>query len=106
MFVRLLYKPTYHGKNLNDFNKTSKTLGWCRGLEVLSDDLILVGFSRIRPTKIKQNIQWIKGKLKSGQIYGRQKTRICLVDIRKNEMIDFFDLEKLNINVIFSINLY
>ena len=88
---------------LEKYNKRHKLLGWCRGLSVLEEDLLLVGFSRIRPTKIHSNLLWFKGKMSNNAYIESESTRIGLFDLKRQEMIKEIDLEKFGLNAIFSI---
>lgn len=36
--------------------------GWCRGVEILKDGRVLVGFSRLRETKFKDNLRKVAGR--------------------------------------------
>lgn len=49
--------------DLNSINNFTAPLGWLRGICV-DGDKIWVAFSRLRPTKIKENVDWIKRNLK------------------------------------------
>lgn len=44
--------------DLNQIENTESPLGWCRGLAVEGERLF-VGFSRIRKTPVKENINWM-----------------------------------------------
>src|SRR5690348_3863442 len=34
-------------------------LGWCRGIKILSEEEMIVGFTRIRRTKLQENLKWM-----------------------------------------------
>ncbi len=78
-------------------------LGWCRGLEVLDDDLVVVGFSRLRPTKWEENVRWVKHKL-GGSGADLRATRLVLYDLAKARLIWEIDLEPAGMNVVFSVH--
>ncbi len=78
-------------------------LGWCRGLEVVDEDRVIVGFSRLRPTKYRQNLNWLKRQLGGGG-WGLQPTRAALFDLRRKRLCDQWDLERGGLNTIFSIH--
>ena len=44
--------------DLNEMNKADVQLGWCRSVAV-DGDRIWVGFSRIRPTKFRENVGFV-----------------------------------------------
>jgi hypothetical protein len=78
-------------------------LGWCRGIEVLDGDLVVVGFSRLRPTKWKENVQWVKHRL-GGHGIGPLPTRIAMFDLKEKQLCWEVDLESAGMNVVFSIH--
>lgn len=92
--------------NLNEINPTLKALGWCRGLHIIDRDHVVVGFSRLRPTKIKENLLWLRGYLMPEEDAGKLPTRIALYNLKKQELCWEFNLEELehNMNEIFSIH--
>jgi hypothetical protein len=75
------------------------TLGWCRGLSVVDDNRAWVGFSRIRPTKIAENISWIKNGFKRR----RRPTHIALYDLAGAKCLHEIELESLGLHTVFSI---
>lgn len=75
-------------------------LGWCRGIKVLDDDKVVVGFTRIRPTLKKApdgNRVW------EGQ-YGVLPTRIACYDLKKGKLLWEQQLEDHGMNAIYSIH--
>ena len=40
-----------------------RPLGWCRGLEILPDNRIVVGFSRLCYTKFRESLIWLKERV-------------------------------------------
>lgn len=79
-------------------------LGWCRGIEVLDADHVIVGFSRLRPTKWKENVRWVKHML-GGTGADLRPTRIALFDLKNERLVWDIDLEPAGMNVIFSVHL-
>ena len=45
--------------DLASMHEPDTLLGWCRGL-MLDGDRMWVGFSRMRPTKFRENVAWVK----------------------------------------------
>jgi len=87
--------------NLNNASGSDKVLGWCRGLHVLNEDEFLVGFTKIRNTKFKANLNWIK---KSYYDYSKNlPTRIAAYSISKNKFLYEVNLEKHGLDAVFSI---
>jgi hypothetical protein len=79
-------------------------LGWCRGLEALDDDHVVVAFSRLRPTKWKQNVNWVKHKL-GGSGAELRPTRLSMFDLKTERLCWDIDLEPAGMNVVFSVHL-
>jgi hypothetical protein len=92
--------------NLNEINQTQKALGWCRGLHVLDRDNVIVGFSRLRPTKLKENLLWLRPYLNPNEDAGKLPTRIVLYNLKKREICWEYNLEELDtsVNELFSIH--
>lgn len=78
-------------------------LGWCRGIEVVDPDRVVVGFSRLRPTKWKEKVAWVKGKLRGSDV-GLMPTRIAQFDLASERLEWEIDLEPVGMNVIFSVH--
>ncbi len=92
----------------NDIVRTEQPLGWCRGIQVLDERHVLVGFSRIRQTRFRDNVQWVKDRLKSLARYGQshltKPTRISCFDIERKALCWDFNLEDFGMNAVFSIH--
>jgi len=78
-------------------------LGWCRGLELLDADHIVVAFSRLRPTRWKEGVQWVKHQL-GGDGLGLKATRLVMFDLARGRMCWEVDLEVAGMNVVFSVH--
>jgi hypothetical protein len=76
-------------------------LGWCRGVLPLADDKLWVGFTRVRKTRIHENILWVKRVFKEGMI--ERSTHLSLYDIPQQRCVHEFDLEAHGMNIVFSI---
>jgi hypothetical protein len=88
--------------DLNSLKKPGddRPLGWCRG--VLTDGdarRAWVGFSRIRETKLRQNLSWIRNGFRE-----RLPTRISLYDLERPALLREINLERAGLNAIFSIH--
>ena len=77
-----------------------RPLGWCRGIHVTPEHTLL-GFSRLRPTRLKQNLSWLRRPL--GKQPEPHPTRICAYDLPRGEKLHTWVLEELGISSIFSI---
>ena len=89
--------------DLNAMTDTDKTLGWCRGLHILDDNQVLVGFSRLRPSKFRENVQWVKFQVGKRESAGKLPTRVALYDLEAGRMEWDINLEKHQLNAVFSI---
>jgi len=83
--------------------KTEKTLGWCRGIHVLDNDRVLIGFSRVRPSKIRENLRWVKHRVGLREDAGMMGTRIACYDLKRGVHEWDIDLEQFDLNAVFSI---
>ena len=78
-------------------------LGWCRGLEVLDDGRVVVGFSRMRQTKWKERVKWAKSQL-GRDVHELYPTRVATFDLERRRQDDEINLEGAGINAIFSVH--
>jgi hypothetical protein len=76
-------------------------LGWCRGLLPVDERLIWVGFTRVRPTKFRENLAWAK----NGRSYKQRQraTHLGLYDLERGTCLDEIALEPHGIGVVFSL---
>jgi len=94
--------------NLADLFSTVQPLGWCRGLKVIDHDRVIVGFSRLRPTRWERNVHWAARKLKSAggaesKNWYTFPTRITCLDLARGKIIWETNLEPYGMNAVFSI---
>ncbi len=86
--------------DLNKIDNAGKSnLGWCRGLGMVHDSLVWVGFTRFRETRFKENVRWVKRFIKGEE----QPTHIALYDLAAQKRRAFIDLEAFGMHVIFGI---
>lgn len=78
-------------------------LGWCRGLEFVDDDHVVVAFSRLRPTQWKENLRWVRRRLGGGG-YGLMPTSLVMIDLRRRKLCWEIDLEPTGMNAVFSVH--
>lgn len=81
-----------------------QVLGWCRGIKILDDDLVVVGFSRLRPTQFMQNVRWVGYHLGATKSTGAKPSRIALYDLKRKALIWERNVEDHGLNTIFSIH--
>ena len=72
-------------------------LGWARGL-LIDGDHMWVGFSRIRPTKFRENVGWVLRGLKRD--FG---THVGCYDLGTRESIAQINVEPFGLSAIFGI---
>jgi hypothetical protein len=85
--------------DLNAIGRSGGVLGWCRGLLVVDDGLVWIGFTRVRKTKFMENVKWIKHGFQDVE----RPTRIALYDIKARTCVREIDLEPSQLNVLFGI---
>lgn len=89
--------------DLNEIDDRGQPLGWCRGICV-DGDLAYVGFSKLRTTKLIENVQWVKAKLKPGsQEFASLDSRVACYDMRKKELIKEVPIPPDSQSAIFSV---
>jgi hypothetical protein len=91
-----------------DLNRTNgpykdRPLGWCRGILPLGNEA-WIGFSRIRYTQLRQNIDWIRRGFRDADRLPPAPTRIARYDLARSELLGEFDLEPTGMNTVFSIH--
>lgn len=72
-------------------------LGWCRGL-LFDGDRLWVGFSRTRPTKIRENVAWVKHGFKQ-----QTPTHLACYDLARRKCLAEIDLERFGLGSVFSV---
>jgi hypothetical protein len=86
--------------DLKQIDNTEKALlGWCRGLLIVDERTVWVGFTRVRKTKFQEKINWVKHVFHDTE----KPTHIALYDISSKKCLKEIDLERYGLNVLFSI---
>jgi len=85
--------------DLNKIDGRAADLGWVRSILPLEGGLAWVGCSRLRTTKLQENLSWMRHGFK--QVY--LPTRLCLFDLSRRKLLQEIDLEPHGMNAIFSI---
>jgi hypothetical protein len=83
-------------------SKDKRPLGWCRGI-LPSGNQTWVGFSRIRYTALRQNLDWVRRGFRDADRCPPAPTRIARYDLAQGALVEEVDLEKAGMNTIFSI---
>jgi len=91
--------------DLNDMRGAfhDRPLGWCRGILPLGEQS-WVGFSRIRYTALRHNLDWIRHGFRNADQYPPAPTRIARYDLAKKMLIDEVNLEDVGMNTVFSLH--
>jgi hypothetical protein len=90
--------------DLTEIAHRDKLLGWCRGIAVLDPDHVLVGFSRLRRTRYRENLSWIKRRLTPGLAADSLPTRVALYDLARGRLEWEHDVEPCGLHTVFSIH--
>lgn len=80
-----------------------RPLGWCRGVLPLGGR-IWVGFTRLRHTRLRQNLSWLRHGFRTTEFHRGLPTRIALYDLEQPAVLRQVDLEDVGLNAIFSIH--
>jgi hypothetical protein len=89
--------------DLNVISDFEQPLGWCRGIKVLADDEIIVGFSRLRPTKWQIGTAFFRSSIRMSTRQLPKPTRLVCYNIRHMRVEWEVVLEDYQMNAIFSI---
>lgn len=90
--------------DLNSIVGARLALGWCRGLWPLSSAEVVVGFSRLRPTQLRENVRWVKHRLGLRPTPGSLPTRLAGFDLEGERLLWELNLEDLGLNAVFSLH--
>ena len=85
--------------DLNQFQGVAGPLGWCRGVRVEAART-LVGFSRLRPTKFKQNLSWLRGVVNRPE---PEPSRVASYDLAAGVELERWEVEQHGLSCVFSI---
>jgi hypothetical protein len=82
---------------------TERPLGWCRGILPMGDQA-WVGFTRLRYTTLRHNLDWVRHGFRQAERYPPSPTRIAHYDLETLTLIEEIDLEGVGLNAIFSVH--
>jgi len=74
---------------------------WCRGLLLVNERTMWVGFTRMRRTKFRENLRWVKAYIPDTRL--AKPTHIALFDIVEKKCLKEIELESYGVDTIFSI---
>lgn len=83
--------------NLNQMHGEHLLAGWCRGL-LIDGDMAYVGFSRIRPTKFREALSWVRQGFAQSM-----PTHIACYDLSRRQLVAEINLETFGLNAVFSL---
>ena len=78
-----------------------QVLGWCRGILPVDERLVWVGFTRVRPTRFRENLAWIKKSVSNSQV--DRPSHLGLYDLARNACLDEIELEAYGVGIVFSL---
>jgi hypothetical protein len=81
-----------------------RPLGWCRGIQPVDDEKTWVGFSRIRYTTLRNNLDWARRGFRQADRHPPAPTRISCYDLARGELLDEVGLEEAGMHTVFSIH--
>ena len=89
--------------DLNEIDDRGRPLGWCRGLAIV-DDLAYVGFSKLRSTKIEENLRWIKQRFSAKEpLLEALPARVGVYDLSRRRLLREIVLPDEEMNTVFSV---
>ena len=83
--------------DLNEMHSGEYQLGWCRGI-AFEGDRIWVGFSRIRPTKFRENVGWVMRGFKRDL-----GTHVACYDLTERRLLREILVEPFGLSAVFGI---
>ncbi|MCP3934686.1 MAG: hypothetical protein GY708_04865 [Actinomycetia bacterium] len=89
--------------DLHSMDTSDEVVGWLRGLTIANDGDLLVGFSTLRVTKIRENIRWVKtrfGRMDNAKL---KPTHIARFDVGKGNLKWRRPLDDPLVDVVFSV---
>jgi hypothetical protein len=98
-------QKTLEVENVYDLKKmhgSEQVLGWCRGLLPVDEQRVWVGFTRVRPTKFRENLAWIKRSGVGGQ--ADRASHIGLYDLERGICLEEIALEAHGVGIVFSLH--
>ena len=84
-------------KRFRDYPFTGPS--WCRGIHLITNELVCVGFTRIRKTRLMQAVNWIKHGLREAD----PPTHLGVFNLAQQECLQVIDLEPHGLNILFGV---
>ena len=73
-------------------------LGWCRSVLPLDERFLWVGFTRVRPTKFRENLNWMRQQKRA-----HRPSHIALYDLRSGSCVEEIETEPHGVGVVFTL---
>jgi hypothetical protein len=87
--------------DLNSFKrKEDVPLGWCRGIFIESEQRVVLGFSRLRPTLFVQNLSWLRAPLNRPE---PEPARVAVFDLESRRELQSWNMEEAGLSAVCSI---
>jgi hypothetical protein len=83
--------------DLRAMHPSDLLLGWCRGL-LLDGDRLWVGFSRMRATRFRENVAWVKNGFRHWM-----GTHVACYDLSERRCLAQIDMEQAGLDAVFGI---
>jgi hypothetical protein len=83
-------------------DETGEPLGWCRGLWI-ADGLAWVGFTRIRATRLRASLAWVRGRLRGRPIATRRPTRLVAFELATGRPAHEIVLQDVQLDVLMGV---
>jgi hypothetical protein len=77
---------------------SEQSLGFCRGLHYVDERFAWVGFTRIRPTKFRENMSWVRHPTRE-----HRRSHVSLFDLQSGTRLEEIETEPHGIGVISNI---
>jgi hypothetical protein len=88
--------------DLNGISGRSGPLGWLRGIEVLSPDRVVVGFTRLRPTRWKRKLSWVAERFGTAPVVSR--THVAAYDLAMKRLLWEIPLDEHGLDIVFAVH--
>jgi len=89
--------------DLNTLDAGDGPLGWCRGL-VVDGERMWVGFTRLRATRWRHHLAWVRGRLRGRVEVTRRPTRVVEIDLTACALAHEVDLEPHGVHAVFGLD--
>jgi len=97
-------KTTLDLNEIRSPEEDDRPLGWCRGLLPLDGHRAWVGFTRLRYTRLRKNLSWIRHGFRETEHHNLHPTRIALYDLERQVLLLEIHLEPAGLGAGFSIH--